>query len=58
MTTNSKPSLAPVVNSSVPIYLNNRSVGSLNFVMRMRLPIYKQLSEIKSSIVNSFSAGN
>ena len=56
MITNSKPNLAPVVNSSVPIYLHNRSIGSLNFVMRMRLPIYKQLSQLKSSVIDTFSA--
>ena len=56
MITNSKPNLAPVVNSSVPIYLHNRSIGSLNFVMRMRLPIHKQLSQLKSSVIDTFSA--
>lgn len=53
---NSKPNLAPVINSSVPLYLHNRSIGSLNFVMRMRLPIYKQLSHLRSTIVEPFAA--
>lgn len=57
MIANSKSNMAPVVNSSVPLYLHNKSIGSLNFVMRMRLPIYKQLSQIKSSIMQSQSLG-
>ena len=57
MILNSKPSLAPVVNSSVPLYLHNKTIGTLNFVMRMRLPIYKQLSQIKSSFVDTQSLG-
>jgi len=34
----SKQNIAPVVNSSNPIYLNSKATGTLNFVMRMRFP--------------------
>ena len=52
---NIKTNVAPVMRSSVPLYLNNRSIGSLNFVMRMRYPLYKLLSQIRSNVLNSFN---
>lgn len=42
----SKKNLAPVVNSSAPIYYKDKVMGSINFVMRMRLPIFDQLKNI------------
>lgn len=39
----SRKNIAPVVSSSTPIYMNQRVMGSINFVMRMRLPIFDQL---------------
>lgn len=38
----SRPNIAPVVNSSSPIYLNNKAMGTLNYVMRMRVPFADQ----------------
>lgn len=43
----SKKNVAPVVNSSSPIYLNSKATGTLNFVMRMRLPFADHLKEFK-----------
>jgi hypothetical protein len=43
----SKPNIAPVVNSSCPIYLNSKATGTLNFVMRMRFPFSDQLKSYK-----------
>ena len=39
----SRKGLAPVVASSVPIYLNQKVMGSFNISMRMRMPIHEQL---------------
>lgn len=43
----SRPHVAPVVNSSSPIYLNNKAMGTLNYVMRMRAPLSDQFKEYK-----------
>lgn len=43
----SRPNIAPVVNSSSPIYLHNKAMGTLNFVMRMRVPLSDQFKEYK-----------
>ena len=34
------------MSASAPIYLNQRVMGSVNLVMRMRLPIYEQLQRV------------
>ena len=54
MISNSKSNIAPVIRSSVPLYINGKSIGSLNFVMRMRYPVYKLLSQMRSNILSSF----
>ncbi len=41
-----KPKIAPVVNTSAPIYFNQKIMGSINIVMRMRLPIYDKVQKI------------
>ena len=51
----SRKNIAPVVSASAPIYLNQRVMGSINVVMRMRLPIYDQLQKV-SEIGQSISA--
>ncbi len=35
-----KPNISPVVNTSAPIVLSQKVVGTIFFDMRMRLPIY------------------
>lgn len=40
--------MAPVINTSTPIILNQKVIGTINFDMRMRLPIYEQASHILS----------
>lgn len=42
----SRRNVAPVVSASAPVYLNQRVMGSINLVMRMRLPIYDQLEKL------------
>lgn len=42
----SKPKVAPVISTSAPIYLNQKVLGSLNLVMRMRLPIYEKVQQL------------
>ena len=41
-----KPKVAPVVSTSLPIYLNQKVMGSINLVMRMRLPIYEKIQKL------------
>lgn len=53
MVTNAMSIIAPVVRSSVPLYFQNKSIGSLSFVMRLRYPVYKALSQLKSSLIQS-----
>lgn len=54
----SRKNLAPVVSASAPVYLNKKVMGSINFVMRMRLPIFDQLQKINEldQIVSSEQA--
>lgn len=42
-----KQNVAPVVNSSCPIYLNSKATGTLNFVMRMRFPLADHQKQYK-----------
>jgi hypothetical protein len=44
--TKSKPKVAPVISASTPLYHDKKVTGSLNFVMRMRLPIHDQVSRV------------
>lgn len=48
----SRPNVAPVINSSCPIYLNNKAMGTLNYVMRMRLPFFDQVKEYKKLAID------
>jgi hypothetical protein len=43
----SRPRIAPIVSTAVPIYLGQKVMGSLNIIMRMRLPIYDQLQRLR-----------
>lgn len=54
----SRKNMAPVVSSSIPVYMNQKVMGSINFVMRIRLPIFEQLQRVNEidQIVNSEDA--
>lgn len=39
--------ISPVISTSVPLYLNQKVMGSINLVMRLRLPIFDQLQKMK-----------
>ncbi len=39
--------ISPVISTSVPLYLNQKVMGSINFTMRMRLPIFDQIQKLK-----------
>lgn len=41
-----RPRISPIISSSVPLYLNQKVLGSINIVMRMRLPIYDQVQKL------------
>jgi hypothetical protein len=43
---NNKPSISTVINSSAPVFLNQKVMGTIHFDMRMRMPIYDQISSI------------
>jgi hypothetical protein len=42
---NSKPAIAPVINTSSPVFMNNKVMGTIQYDMRMRLPIHDQVSK-------------
>lgn len=44
-----KPNISPVLNSSAPIIMNQKVVGTIHFDIRMRLPIYEQVSKVIDS---------
>ena len=39
--------ISPVISTSVPLYLNQKVMGSISFTMRMRLPIFDQIQKLK-----------
>lgn len=39
----SRKNLTPVASSSATIEMNQKIMGSINFVMRLRMPIFEQL---------------
>lgn len=41
--------ISPVISTSAPLYLSQKVMGSINIVMRMRLPIYDQIQKLKDS---------
>jgi hypothetical protein len=43
---NSKDKIAPVINTSAPIFLNKKVMGTIQYDMRMRLPIHEHVSKI------------
>ena len=49
-----KPRVSPVVESSATLYLNSRVMGSINFAMRMRMPIYDQVQKLKEGTASVF----
>lgn len=49
--------ISPVISTSAPLYLNQKVMGSINIVMRMRLPIYDQLQRLKDNLGQSLESG-
>lgn len=41
--------ISPVIATSVPLYLNQKVMGSISFTMRMRLPIFDQIQKLKQN---------
>lgn len=48
-----KPNIAPVINTSSPIINSQKVVGTINFDMRMRFPIYEQTAHIINEPITS-----
>ena len=46
MVLKNKPNIAPVINTSSPIIHSQKVIGTIHFDMRMRFPIYEQVSHI------------
>ncbi len=38
--------VSPVISTSAPLFLNQKVLGSINIVMRMRLPIFDQVEKL------------
>lgn len=53
--TKARPRVSPVISTSAPLYLNQKILGSINLIMRMRLPIYDQVQRLlKDNSANAF----
>jgi hypothetical protein len=53
--TKARPRVSPVISTSAPLYLNQKVLGSINLIMRMRLPIYDQVQRLlKDNSANAF----
>ena len=44
----SRPRVSPVIATSVPLYLGQKVMGSINMVFRLRMPIHDQLQKLHS----------
>jgi hypothetical protein len=53
MVSRARSRISPVISTSAPLYLNQKVMGSINIVMRMRLPIFDQLQKLKDNIGQS-----
>jgi len=49
-----RPKISPVISTSAPLFLNQKVLGSINLVMRMRLPIFEQYQKIKDLTGTTF----
>ncbi len=47
-----RPRVSPIISISVPLYLNQRVMGSINIVMRLRVPIYDQIQKLKDNMIS------
>lgn len=53
----SRARISPVISTSAPLYLNQKVMGSINIVMRLRLPIFDQLQKLKDNLGQSLEGG-
>ena len=50
--------ISPVISTSAALYLNQKVMGSINIVMRLRLPIFDQLQKLKDNVGQSLEGGS